>query len=155
MGLQEIKGKEIEQLQQQHRKRIVRCMFWFELSFFLIDFAFFLYYYITGDNVNEVTPQNYLPRWVIFPAVVNTVFLLLAYKSNHNPGFSDKKKNRIVSIMFVSQVGCMSICHAFFTEIWLGPCIVTLMSIVFMDEKLEIGLLWYNYILAISSAINI
>ena len=57
--------------------------------------------------------------------------------------------------MFVSQVGCMSVCHAFFTEIWLGPCIVTLMSIVFMDEKLGIGLLWYNYALAICSAINI
>ena len=79
MSIQEIKGRGIEQLQQQHRKRIVRCMFWFEVSFFLIDLAFFFYYYMTGDNVNEVTPQNYLPRWVIFPAVVNTVFLFLAY----------------------------------------------------------------------------
>lgn len=155
MVTEELKGKMIENLQRQHRKRMVWSMFWFDLAFFIIDLAFFFYYYITGDNVNEVTPESYLPHWVIFPLVVNTAALLIGYKCNASSKITEGQKNRIVSVMFASQVGCMSVCHAVFTPAWLGPSIVALMTIVFMDEKLEFGLLWYNYVLAIASAASI
>lgn len=155
MVTEELKGIMIENLQGQHRKRIVWTMFWFDLAFFIIDLAFFFYYYITGDNVNEVTPESYLPHWVIFPLFFNTAALLIAYRCNYSSKITESQKNRIVSVMFVSQVGCMSVCHAVFTPIWLGPSIVALMTIVFMDEKLEFGLLWYNYVLAIGSAVSI
>lgn len=144
MVTEELKGIMIENLQGQHRKRIVWTMFWFDLAFFIIDLAFFFYYYITGDNVNEVTPESYLPHWVILPLFFNTAALLIAYRCNYSSKITESQKNRIVSVMFVSQVGCMSVCHAVFTPIWLGPSIVALMTIVFMDEKLEFGLLWYN-----------
>lgn len=155
MVTEELKGIMIENLQGQHRKRIVWTMFWFDLAFFIIDLAFFFYYYITGDNVNEVTPESYLPHWVILPLFFNTAALLIAYRCNYSSKITESQKNRIVSVMFVSQVGCMSVCHAVFTPIWLGPSIVALMTIVFMDEKLEFGLLWYNYVLAIGSAVSI
>ena len=155
MVTEELKGKMIENLQRQHRKRIVRGMFWFDLAFFMIDLAFFFYYYITGDNVNEVTPGNYLPRRVFLPCFINTIAFLLAFQYNYRSHSSDSLKNRMVSIMFVTQVGCMSVCHAVFTPIWLGPAIVALMTILFMDEKLDLWLLWYNYVLAIGSAVSI
>lgn len=155
MVIEELKGKQIAHLQLQHRKRIVWNMFWFDLVFLIIDLAFFFYYYITGDNVNEVTPASYLPHWVLLPFFIDTAVLLIAYRSNYSTNFTERQKNRIVSVMFVSQVGCMSVCHAVFTPAWLGSAIVALMTIVFMDEKLERGLLWYNYVLAIVSAISI
>lgn len=155
MGIEEVQGKQISNLQRQHRRRITHTMFWFEVAFFVIDLFFFFYYYITGNNVNEVTPGNYLPRWVILPCVINTSLLLAAHKCNQCSKFSDKMKNRWVSVLFVIEVGCMSICHSFFTVAWMGPSIVALMSIVFMDEKLQRGLLWHNYVIAIVSASTI
>lgn len=155
MVTEELKGKMIENLQKQHRKRIVWSMFWFDLAFFIIDVAFFFYYYITRDNVNEITPESYLPHWVLLPLVVNTTVLVIGYRCNYSSKIKEEQKNRIVSVAFVSQVGCMSVCHAVFTPAWLGPAIVALMTIVFMDEKLEFWLLWHNYVLAIGSAASI
>lgn len=150
-----VMAEQMDSLYRFLREKILMNMKWFFIVFFMADFSFFWYYFLTGDVGRPVRPEIYLPVRVFTPLAINSSAYFIARTFGRKENLSEKRKDEITALALTVQLCCMSVFHSFFTILWAGPFFALIMASVFQNRRLIRGILCCNIVTIVLSAATI